>query len=186
MLSAPVTAIDVTPQSLRWCRLSFSVTTARSLVHRPLVWAARHWFGQFPLPSSSVVTQAGVLGGELPQGEYIYTLSVVTAPGADHWLTQAQDNLLWSKFPHPKWRAEEIKIKIWAQAWCNSNVFILLSELPWLAAQSLDNFPTHFVSLSISALSHYSSLIPDHVLPIRRLSTDVQKVQTNQCRYQRR
>ena len=48
---------------------------------------SRHWFGQFPLPSSSVVTQASVLGGELPQGEYIYTLSVVTAPGSGHWLT---------------------------------------------------------------------------------------------------
>ena len=34
MISTPVTAIDVTPQSLslRWCRLSFSVTTARSPV----------------------------------------------------------------------------------------------------------------------------------------------------------
>ena len=171
--------------SLRCYRLSFSVTTARS--HRPLVWAGLGWFGQFPLQHLNGSRELSTWWWACPKVD-IYTLSVVTAPGSGHWLTLGLKTVYYeaSSIPTPKW---------WAD-WGNQDQYqssgsdVTSSShyqncLDWLA-QSLNDSPTHFVSLSISALSHYSSLIPDHVLPIWRLSTDVQKVQTNQCRYQRR
>ena len=165
MISAPVTAIDVTPQSLRWCRLRFSVTTAQSPVHRPLVWPGPALVWSVPAPQLlRGHTGRCTWRWAAPRWIYLY-FECGDSPG--HWSLAytSSRQFTMSKFPHPQWRAEEIKIKIWAQAWCNSNVFILLSELPWLAAQSLDNFPTHFVSLSISVSALHSSLIPVHILP---------------------